>query len=279
METNDVSVLKLTRESDVQRDPFAHIVADSPLSKDLYNRLVETFPANERFLGHVDDVKSNQAIRLSASQVLEDESFSPEWRAFFRYHTSADFWAEVVGVFGKSLRAKFPDLESRVGRPFEEWRVGRRGGEGDILLDILFVINTPADKPSSVRPPHVDQEKKIFSGLFYMRPDDDPTPGGDLSLFKPLKKPIQFAGHYVDPKAIEEARLIEYGANRFVGFVNSDEALHGVTERKFTQHTRRYINFVAEVPFKAFELQQLPPHRRFLLKMGRKNKSPGVTVS
>jgi hypothetical protein len=232
-------------------------------------------------LRHVDEVKSNQAVRIPAAHVVNNEKFSPEWREFFGYHTSADFWSDIVRVFGPSLRAAYPELEGRVGRSFEDWRVGRRGeGDGaDVLLDLLFVINTAVDKPSSVRPPHVDQEQKIFSGLFYMRAEDDPTPGGDLAIYKGLRDPMQFGGHYVEPKAIEEVDLIKYTANRFIGFVNSEQAVHGVTNRPKTEHIRRYINFVVETPFPAFKLEKLPAHRRVMFKMGhRMEKAPGVTL-
>ena len=281
MQTPSISVLGPSREADVRTEPFAYAVVDEPLDQRLYERLSESFPPADWFLRHVDEAKSNQAVRIPASHVIGNDRFAKEWQDFFSYHTSSEFWADIVRVFGSSLRAAFPDLEERVGRPLEDWRVGRRGEnpEADVRLDLLFVINTAVQKPSSVRPAHVDREQKIFSGLFYMRAEDDPTPGGDLALYRPLREPVRFGGHYVEPEAVEEARLVEYTANRFLGFVNSGQALHGVTERPRTEHIRRYINFVVEMPFPAFKLQKLPAHRRLLFKLRhRLNKAPGVTL-
>ena len=181
---HDGSVLGLCSKADVTDQPYAHIVADAPFEPALYRRLAESFPPTDWFLGGLDEVESNQAVRIPASHVIGNEKFSPEWQDFFHYHTSQEFWGDIVRVFGDSLRATYPDLESRAGLAFEDWRVKLRNesGEAQVNLDLLFVINTAVERPSSVRPPHVDDEKKIFSGLFYMKPDDDPTPGGDLAI-------------------------------------------------------------------------------------------------
>lgn len=276
------SVLGLCSKADVKNQPYAHIVADAPFEPALYDRLSESFPPTDWFLGGLDTVKSNQAVRIPASHVIGNEKFSPEWQDFFRYHTSQDFWDDIVRVFGDSLRATYPDLESRAGLPFEDWRVKLRdeSGAAQVNLDLLFVINTAVERSSSVRPAHVDDERKIFSGLFYMKPEDDPTSGGDLALYRTLNQVTRFGGHYVEPTEIEQTDLIEYSANRFIGFVNSDRSIHGVTPRPVTQRIRRYINFVVETPFKVFQLAKLPLHRKLMLKLRhRSHKSSGVTLT
>lgn len=274
------SVLQACSADDVRTDPFAHIVVDTPFAPELYDRLAETFPPSDRFLRHLPTVKNNQAVRIPAALVIGDDTFSPEWREFFRYHTSQAFWDDIVRVFGEHLRAAHPALESRAGRAFEDWRVKLRTepGEAEVALDLLFVINTPVRRPSSVRPAHVDDEKKIFSGLYYMKPEDDPTPGGDLALYRPHDGEVRFGGHYVEPRSVEEADRIEYTANRFIGFVNSPASLHGVTPRPRTERIRRYINFVVETPFPAFELPMLPLRRQLIFSLKRRNKVPGVTL-
>ncbi len=276
------SVLQSCSKAVVKEQPFAHIVADSPYEPTLYDKLSESFPPTDWFLRHLDEVKSNQAVRIPASHVIGNEKFSQEWQDFFRYHTSQEFWTDIVRVFGDSLRATYPDIERRAGLRFEDWRVKLRGESGDaqINLDLLFVINTAVQNSSSVRPPHVDDERKIFSGLFYMKPEDDPTPGGDLALYRPLDRDIGFGGHYVEPSEIERTDLIEYTANRFIGFVNSLRSLHGVTPRPETQHIRRYINFVVETPFPAFQLPKLPLHKKWMFKFKhRMHKAAGVTLT
>ncbi len=94
------SVLGLCSKADVKNQPYAHIVADAPYEPALYDRLSESFPPTVWFLGGLDTVKSNQAVRIPASHVIGNEKFSPEWQDFFRYHTSQDFWDDIVRVFG-----------------------------------------------------------------------------------------------------------------------------------------------------------------------------------
>lgn len=274
------SVLGPAAPGDVCREPYPYSVIDSPIPPALYARLSETFPPLEAFLAGLDQVESNQAVRIPATQVIGNADFSPEWREFFRYHTSADFWADIVRVFGDSLRTTYPDLETRVGKPLEDWTTRLRGEDrkAEVDFDLLFVINTAVDKPSSVRPPHVDNERKLFSGLFYMRPEGDATPGGDLAVYGAKPKDLRFGGHYVEDRDIERSELIEYKANRFIGFVNSGRSVHGVTPRARTQAIRRYINFVVELPFPLFKLAKLPWHRKQLFRLTRRDKAAGVTL-
>lgn len=274
------SVLANRSAEDVHRDPFAYTVVDGVFGDALYQRLADSFPPVESFVEGLDEVKNNQAVRIPAAQVLGNPQFSEEWREFFSYHTSQAFWGDIVRVFGDRLRATYPDLEARIGRPLEAWRTKRRGEDGaaEVDLDLLFVINTPVEKESSVRPPHVDNERKIFSGLFYMRPDGDETPGGDLAIYRARRGNLKFGGHYVENRAIEQTDLIGYAANRFIGFVNGAESVHGVTPRPKTDRVRRYINFVAELPFPIFALEKLPWHRKKLFRLTRKDKAAGVTL-
>lgn len=275
------SVLGSIGSEDVRRDPYAYTVVDNVFSDALYRRLAESFPPLESFTKDLEEVKSNQAVRIPAAQVIDNPQFSKEWREFFRYHTSDAFWADVVRVFGERLRETYPGLEAKIGRPFDQWRTKRRGedGEAEIDFDLLFVVNTPVTaKPNSVRPPHVDNERKIFSGLFYMRPEGDETPGGDLAIFRARRGELKFGGHYVEDRDIEQTDLVKYAANRFIGFVNSGESVHGVTPRPQTESVRRYINFVAELPFPIFKLDKLPWHRKQLFRLTRRDKAAGVTL-
>lgn len=267
------SVLQRSRPTHVETVPYSHFVADDPLPVDLYQRLSDTFPLVERFIAGLSRVTSNQAVRIPASSVVDNPRFAPEWREFFRYHTSQAFWDEIVQVFGPAIDRTYPDLGRRAGMPIRQWRAKRRGSPGDaeVELDALFVINTPVERMSSVRPAHVDNEDKIFAGNFYMRPENDPTPGGDLALysFKPGHK--GFGGHYAPMAAIVEEKVIGYRANRFVALVNSPDSIHGVTPRPPTEWPRRYVNIVAVTPFKLFALPQIGPLKQlsFWLELRR----------
>ncbi len=272
MMDSSYSVLGGSVDGDVQAGPFPHIVADPCLASALYAQMQTDFPSFDRFVSGLGAFASNQAIRIPASAVLGSTEFSPQWREFFAYHTSAAFWADILRVFGSSIRETYPKLEARSGKSFDDWIVKRRGtgGGADLYLDILFVINTPVTATSSVRPAHIDADDKLFAGLFYMRTDDDTTSGGDLELYDFAGRPPRFAGSYAPKESIKQERLISYKANRFVGFLNSPGSVHGVTPRPETPHVRRYINFVACTPQPIFKREQLSLIQQTRHYLGRK---------
>lgn len=272
------SILAKLASKDVNTAPFSYATSDLSLDRPIYELLQSSFPPLHRFTRGLQSVASNQAVRLPARDIVENPEFSPEWQDFFDYHSSVDFWHELLRVFGDALVRTHPTLEAKAKKPLEKWSVGRRGtgGNPDIALDALFVINTPVTKASSVRPAHVDSEHEIWAGLLYMRGEKETAIGGDLALYSFKGKPA-FGGHYAPLSTVNEEKLIPYAANRFIGFVNSASSIHGVTPRQPTQEHRRYINFIAVTPFKAFVLPMMSPwgQLRFWLER-RKTKASGT---
>lgn len=273
-----VSVFSSLSRRNVSAKPFAHLVSDQPMDASLYGSLEEAFPPLERFTAGLDNVASNQAIRIPARDIVGNPEFSTEWREFFAYHTSQDFWCDIVRVMGGALLATHPRLEAMAGKPLEKWTVSRRGTaiSGDVALDALFVVNTPVTRRSSVRPAHVDSENEIWAGLLYMRSASEDAEGGDLALYSFKGKPA-FGGHYAPLSAVNEECRIPYGANRLVSFVNSANSIHGVTPRAPTPHHRRYINMVAITPFNVFSLPKMPLWAQFnFWRERRKTKAAGA---
>lgn len=273
------SVLGKFTDRDLAHKPFAHLVAEGALDSRLYDKLAADFPQPERFVRGIDNPASNQAIRIPARDIVDNPEFSREWREFFRYHTSQAFWSDIVRIMGNAIRAAHPDLETRMGKELQRWNVKTRGTEaqGDVVLDALYVVNTPVTELSSVRPAHVDSEDEIWAGLLYMRAEGDDTLGGDLALYHFKSRPA-FGGHYAPLSALVEDKRVSYAANRLVSFVNSAQSVHGVTPRSPTPRYRRYINMVAMIPFPAFSLPKMSPWDRFKFKLERRKtkKSHGV---
>ncbi len=145
-----------------------------------------------------------------------------------------------------------------MGRRYEDWRVVPRGfpGEADIHLDCQFVMNTPVTEVGSVKTAHVDLCDKIFSALFYFRDSADDTPGGDFEIYRWRRAP-RFIKHRSMNRDVEMVKIVKYEANAYACFLNSEQAVHGVSPRGITNVPRRYINFIAELPMKAFEPRQL----------------------
>ena len=252
------------KPGDIITEPYAHYTKSDVVPAPLYQELADEFPTLATIVNERADIGSNEAVRMTVKQVLGDRRISPLWREFFEYHTSADYWRDVTRLFAVHFRREFPELEERVGRAYEDWRVVPRGfaGEADVRLDCQFVMNTPVTRKSSVKTAHVDLCDKIFSALFYMRDPRDNSQGGDLDIYDWRREP-RFIKHRALNRDVELVKTVPYRANSYLCFVNSAEAVHGVSPRDTTDVPRRYINFIAELPVKAFEPKQLGRLQRF----------------
>ncbi len=253
------SILGCSTPLDVALEPFAHLARAQALPADLYCRLADSFPDAAQILGGRSDSRGNAAARLPAMKVLDNPAIDPAWREFFALHTSDRFWQDISRVFGPALRAAFPDLEDRFNLPMAEWRAGPRGRarEGEIRLDCQFVVNTPGQRASSVKTPHVDKCDTIFSALLYFRDPRDVSEGGALDLYAWKVAPRFLRHRMILPQDVEPRRRLDYAANALASFVNSPQAAHGVSPRGPAHHPRRYINFIAEVPFRAFGVPRM----------------------
>ena len=257
-------LLAEVRQSDIVTAPYAHYTQTDVVPAPLYQELAAEFPTLATIVNERSDIGSNEAVRMTVKQVLTDRRIAPLWREFFEYHTSADYWRNVTRLFAVHFRREFPGLEERVGRAYEDWRVVPRGyaGEADVRLDCQFVMNTPVKRKSSVKTAHIDLCDKIFSALYYMRDPRDQSEGGDLDIYDWRREP-RFIKHRALNRDVEMVKTVPYRANSYLCFVNSPEAVHGVSPRGTTDVPRRYINFIAELPVKAFEPKQLGRLQRF----------------
>lgn len=242
----------------VASDPFPHAIRRPAIDPSHYAALAAAFPAIERIAGPPPH-PNNTAFRVSAATLLRSAKLPPVWRDFVAHHVSPAFWADIVRTLGPAMRAVHPRLEGRVGRPLEAWRVGcRKRDHGcDVLLDCQLVVNTAVTESSTVRGPHIDTPDKIFSGLFYFRPDDDATAGGDLDLYRCTHEP-QYRELFAVVDRIARVATVAYAGNCFLGFVNGPRAVHGVSPRAVTSRPRFYVNLIAECPFPIFAVPQVP---------------------
>jgi len=242
----------------VTREPFAHLARGGAVDPGVYEALSASFPPLESFLAPREVGGSNRAVRRNAVRVAADPGTPPVWREFFAHHTSADYWRDVVRLFAGHFRRAFPDLEARIGRPYEQWRIAPRGADpdADVRLDCQFVVNTPVTVRSSVKTAHVDKGDKIFSALFYVPDPRETGAGGDLELYAWRRAP-RFVKHRVLARDVAVVRTVPYAANTCVAFVNSPRSVHGVTPRDATDVPRRYVNLIAEVRVRAFRPQQV----------------------
>ena len=212
----------------LQDGPFPYLVRSPALSPGDYCELAATFPDPAVILRCRDAGMNNAAARLPFIKVEDSLDISDAWRGFFAYHTSDAFWRDILAVFAGSFRQRFPQLEECMGKAFADWRIAPRGGDktADAWIDCQFVINTAVTKEISVKTVHVDKRNTMLSGLFYLRDEQDDVAGGDLSLYRWRREPRFLRHRMVLSDDVELVRVIKYGANLFVGFVNDAFAVH-----------------------------------------------------
>lgn len=260
---NKFSLLKNQRKSDIQTHPFPHIVIEDALPIEMAQTLTTDFP-----LDLFSSVENNKRLDISSANIKKYKSISKEWSDFILYHSSEKFFFEFIDLFQDHLK----DASS-----FKNLLIGRRNDntfdDCDVLLDAQISINTPVSRKSSVRKVHVDSENKIFSGLFYLRLPHDDSLGGDLNLYSwksnySEEKKLKFYREGVDEKHLELHKTITYKNNLAVLFLNSIDALHGVTPKEITSSPRTFVNLVAESPNELYQKHRL--HKKLIIKTRKK---------
>lgn len=260
---NNFSLLNNKRKSDVEIHPFPHIVIEDALPKEIAKSLTADFP-----LDLFSNVENNKRLDISSANVSKYKSISKEWSDFISYHSSEKFFFEFIDLF----QDHFKDSSS-----LKNLYIGRRNEDSfndyDVLLDAQISINTAVSKPSSVRKVHVDSENKIFSGLFYLRQPQDDSIGGDLNLYSwksnySEEKKLKYYKEGVDERHLELRKTIKYKNNLAILFINSLDALHGITPREITSNPRTFVNLVAESPNELYRKHRL--HKKLLIKSRKK---------
>lgn len=254
------TLLSTSAPEDVRDKPFPHLIRERCLSPAYYEELDRTFIDYFAVAGDLG-TRNNHAFNIPGVVSLRSPSVAPVWQEFLAYYLSPDSFREFLGHFGDHIREIYPDLENRLGKALKDLvTVPRQIDRGDIpedadvVLDCQFTFNTPVRTPSRVRAAHVDKSRRLFSGLFYMRPSWDDSVGGNLDLYR-FKGPRQFVeGVAVEDRHVDKVGEVEYAANTLMMFINSPDSLHGVTERAVTPHPRRYINILAELKIPLFDL-------------------------
>ncbi|MFZ5652955.1 MAG: hypothetical protein ACOY42_00930 [Pseudomonadota bacterium] len=239
----------------IRREPFAHLVVPNALPAALYAELDAAWPTLEQVAGP-GPLENNRLYKLAAAQVVDNPAIAAPWRAFFAYHTSADFLRRVAAVWAQELDLVHPGFGAAFGRPLAELSaLPRRPGKRDnatnraaeLLLDCQFGMNSPVLRSSSVRGPHLDNPAKLFAGLLYFRAPGDDSSGGDLELYRPRAgRRVRRSGSRVAPDCVEVAATVPYAPNTLVMWLNSPFAIHGVSPRSVTRTPRRYVNLLGE---------------------------------
>lgn len=251
------SVLAKAHSGQVSLEPFPYLVIENCLPPALYSALEAAYPSDEKILGinaarRGGRVRQNQRNNVSAHQILGTDALDNLWEEFVGLHTSADFYRDVLRVFGPALKVTYPDLETKLGAPLEDLQTGVRfvpeSDVGSISLDCQVAINTSVARASSVRGVHADAPEELFAMLLYFRRPEDDSTGGDLEIWqwKDGRRPA-FIGSEANEEDAELVATIPYRPNTLVAFINSEAALHAISDRSVTPYSRRLVNTIGEV--------------------------------
>jgi hypothetical protein len=247
---NTISILNNSEKISLSSFPFPHVVIKDALPKQLADQLTSEFP-----IMSFDTSGNNKRIDISASKVKNAIDISSLWKEFIDYHSSKEFFQEVIQVFK-------PCLSDTEYESYLKLSSGIRGidshKEKQVLLDAQISINTPVIKTTSVRKAHVDNTNKLLSGLYYLRSPDDNSKGGDLELLNWKKsytdrQKIKFYREGVASKHFSTFKKIGYKNNIAILFLNSIDALHLVSPRHPTTYPRCLVNLVGELNYDIFK--------------------------
>lgn len=241
----NISLLDNATIKDLYLEPFPHLVIENALPSEYYQEINDNFPL-EYFISleNVDDNNTRKDIMFND---LKDQNIklSKIWRDFINFHSSVEFYHQVLNLFKESIFNKYPNLFKDYKNLFAINNVNY----------LSTSVNTPVKTKSSVREAHLDKLNKFFTGLFYLRSDSDQSTGGDLNLFSWKKdfsknQKRQYGSTSEIPyEYVQLHKTIEYKANTFVIFLNSLDSLHGVSPRSITNEYRKMCVFTSVLPF------------------------------
>jgi hypothetical protein len=265
------SVLSKATPSDIRFEPFPHVVIRNALPDDEFARLSQTYPSIETIAGS-GPLKNNTLYLKSALDVIDTPDYSESWQNFFAYHCSREFYLEAIALWQGVLDNTHPSIAAHYGKEFAQFSCGirRPGAEQnpankleDIQLDCQFGVNSPVQKVTSVRGPHVDTRYKLFAALLYFRVEGDDSSGGELEFYRYCDPTMRYrtgqavdskfvrkgpfrALNRIEPKYVEKTQTLSYEPNTLVMWLNSPHSVHGVSPRGVTNWPRRYVNFLGE---------------------------------
>jgi hypothetical protein len=244
---------KYRKEEHFFPEPFPHIIIENCLDDDLYKLLAENFPRNDSF--EPQEKEENQPYWIYGDDILK---IAPVWSDFINDHISQEFFDAATKIIKPFMVDLDPNYMENLGSELEDCSFGLAGSgrennlrnmETNIAISVAVGINTPCTKRSVIDPPHNDFPQKLFNSLLYMRSDEDESEGGDLTLYR-TEDGFLFNNRVdrfnVDEKYLTPIKTVKYSKNLLILFPQKLNAVHGVTARGPTPHTRRYININME---------------------------------
>lgn len=247
---NKLNLLKNFSKKNYSSFPFPHFEILNALDDDIYSRLEEEYLIIINYIKKNNFFENNIRYQINSRTILSEEIFKKSiWYDFVSFHTSLEFYEELLNIFDADIKKMYPSLKPDTKKKLLSVRDENvdNNKKTNFVIDCQPGINTPTTKISSVRGPHVDNPVELIGGLFYLKYFKDAANGGDLNLYE-IEKNIFFQGkaEVENEKDLKLFKTIKYDKNKCVFFINSNKSIHSVTPREKSQYTRNLVNIVVE---------------------------------
>ena len=268
------SLLEKIKNVDIISDPFPHIIIKNPLNSSYYEQLDKEFPKIQLFLQNKEYYENHRYNIFNE----DSKNVSDLWGNFLNLHSSKSFGDNLITLFSDHLKNLYPKFLKDYNENkfiFGSSHKDFKSNKISLCMSADLAINTPLTKIiNTVRSPHLDNTKKIITGLFYMRDPNDNSTGGDLEIYKfKNNNKIKYFGNAIPKKYVDVVSTVPYEDNIMISFINTPYSIHGVTDRSPSKYARRFSYFsLAANNFKAHDtsLNQINFFEQFIFRAKRR---------
>jgi hypothetical protein len=238
---------KICWSFDKSSNPYPLILIDNFLKTEIYKEIAEKFPSLKIFKNNGDIEGNNTQIRIGFSDFSQKLDLC--WKELGSYFLNEDFFYNFCEFFKDDIKHWYPKIYSRLKN--KNLKIGIQGIDNfddcDVLLDFQVGVNTPVKKVTSVRGPHLDNQKSLYTALCYLKDNDDITDSGHFTAYKlkPFRLISLGSSRSVNLSDVSNYKEIKYKSNRLVTFLNTKKSIHGVTQRELTDKVRKFFAFNA----------------------------------
>ena len=220
----------------VYDNPYPHIIIQDALPQTIFDELHNTLP--EKYVA--DKPVGPDESRRVKFHVLDEDAWpiTNLWKEFFEYHTSREFFDEVMNLFGSHI-SRLPIQPSKIitGR-------GKLGSNMNCYQDCQFVRHDLVPEGETTRTPHYDNLHEIYAGLLYFKNYQDTSTGGDFHVHEQTQLPTMGGKNNAVTNAGPIVRTAPYKNNTVALFLNNLYAIHSVEPRQGKQFPRWSVNII-----------------------------------
>ena len=226
---NKISILRNFNEKNYFSYPFPFFYIDKAYDEKTYEQLKKDYILFQKYFQKNKDYKKNNIrLQISTEEFYKSDIFCKSvWYDFVKFHTSKEFFMQLVEIFRNDMEKIYPDIIDIIDKKkndeyFLDVRNKNNKKNFKFVADCQPGINTPCLYQSSVRESHLDNPAEIFAGLFYLREDSDNSLGGNLQIMeiKKFKKVNFFQKSQVKNKSdLNIFKEIRYEKNKVIFFL------------------------------------------------------------